>query len=55
MCYENDLDTYQCKYLKYRDYPFEFIKNDKYDNNFTTYLNPHKTKWVKPYRKATKM
>lgn len=52
MCYENDLDTFQCKYLKYRDYPFEFIKNDKYDNNFTTYLNPHKTKWVKPYRKV---
>ena len=44
MCYENDLDTFQCKYLKYRNYPFEFIKNDKYDNNFTTYLNPHKTK-----------
>ena len=52
MCYENDLDTNQCKYLKYRDYPFEFIKNDKYENNFTTYLNPHKTKWVKPYRKV---
>ena len=52
LCYENNLDTNQCKYLKYKDYPFEFFQNIKYENNFTSMLNPHKTKWVKPYKKV---
>jgi hypothetical protein len=32
LCYENNLDTNQCKYLKYKDYPFEFFQNIIYKN-----------------------
>jgi hypothetical protein len=52
MCYENNLYSNQCKYLKYKNFPIEFIKEKKYENNITTMLNPHKTKWVKPYKKV---